>query len=303
MQSYYAIFQDIYEQSDVLKNFNQVYQQIESGDYQGSLLSMTNDEQISVHIESSNCSMLQEGVTPSDQVCIGVMQQQSQDCFINGIHLSLNTAILFPPNTNFNTRFNGATQFMLICFPAQLILDDMQHCPSPLKTFNLDTLKPYLSYLNITHGLHLNHQLTTPFDRKSTFDEIILRMQSELTDQNTLRKNSRNYYKLYCKFHEWILAHIHDKISIESASYELGVSRRHLEVCFKAITGMSPQKYIYLFKLNTIREILKTNSSKNITEIAHEWHLPHLGRFSQDYKQLFGELPSKTMKKMSVYSP
>lgn len=300
MYSSYRVFQDIDEQSDVLTQLNQSYKQIKSGQYRGTLWSMYSEQHIAVHIESANSSMLQAGMTPADQICLGIMQRQSQSCLMNGLLLSQEIGIILPPNTYFDTRFNDSTQFMLMCFPAHLILDSHTSLPSSIKPIHLDLL-PDLSRKQLISAspFHLLDALTDPL----IFDEIRTCIIDQFNELPVLRKNSKNDYKLYCKFHDWIMAHIQDKILIESASHDLGISRRHLEICFKAITGMSPQKYIYMFKLNAIHRILKQRSDKNITELAHEWHVPHVGRFSQDYKRLFGESPSTTIRRLHTYSP
>jgi len=47
--------------------------------------------------------------------------------------------------------------------------------------------------------------------------------------------------------------------------------------------------------LNEVRKKLKSNSDNlDIFQVASEFNFWHMGQFSRDYKNLFGELPSET---------
>ena len=52
-------------------------------------------------------------------------------------------------------------------------------------------------------------------------------------------------------------------------------------------------------KLNEIRrELQQTNGAgERISDIAMRWGFLHLGRFSEEYRQLFGECPSDTLRR------
>jgi AraC-like DNA-binding protein len=45
--------------------------------------------------------------------------------------------------------------------------------------------------------------------------------------------------------------------------------------------------------------MLVDRSERNISSIAMGWGFTHLGRFSSDYKKLFGETPSETLKRVA----
>ena len=49
-------------------------------------------------------------------------------------------------------------------------------------------------------------------------------------------------------------------------------------------------------KLRQLREDLLRGQCRNITEVALDYGFSHLGRFSSDYRKLFGELPSETVR-------
>ena len=92
--------------------------------------------------------------------------------------------------------------------------------------------------------------------------------------------------------------HYHHPITVESLAEELGVSERWLQISFKKILGVSPYRYILLARLHGARRELAKNSSigNAVTEAALQNGFSNLGRFSQQYRALFGELPNETLK-------
>jgi len=79
----------------------------------------------------------------------------------------------------------------------------------------------------------------------------------------------------------------------------LGTSERSLRYAFKACTGMSAGTYLKAFRLNQVRSELKTRSpqSTRVQDVAFGWGFSHMGQFAADYKRLFGEPPSETLRR------
>ncbi|WGV98301.1 helix-turn-helix domain-containing protein [Vibrio sp. YMD68] len=77
------------------------------------------------------------------------------------------------------------------------------------------------------------------------------------------------------------------------------LSERNLQYGFKDYTGVSPMQYRKLLRLNNVRKELLRSSRNNtqVMDIALKWGFFELGRFSRDYKLLFEELPSETLKR------
>jgi AraC family ethanolamine operon transcriptional activator len=75
------------------------------------------------------------------------------------------------------------------------------------------------------------------------------------------------------------------------------VSRRTLQYSFEIILCMSPLRYLRLSRLNGSRRELALSQNETIADIATKWGFWHLSQFTQDYKQLFNELPSVTLGK------
>jgi AraC-like DNA-binding protein len=91
------------------------------------------------------------------------------------------------------------------------------------------------------------------------------------------------------------------EISADDLARLSNVSVRTLYDRFKKVKGMSPSAYIKARKLRRIYQHIQTatNKVRNVTEVALEYGFSHLGRFSSEYKLLFGELPSETLRRRS----
>jgi AraC family ethanolamine operon transcriptional activator len=84
-------------------------------------------------------------------------------------------------------------------------------------------------------------------------------------------------------------------LTVEGLCRELAVSRRALQYSFQEVLGLSPLAYLRAVRLNGARRAIKQCSS--VSDAATAWGFWHFGRFAQDYRALFGELPSQTFKR------
>jgi transcriptional regulator GlxA family with amidase domain len=78
-----------------------------------------------------------------------------------------------------------------------------------------------------------------------------------------------------------------------------GVSARALQKAFARSGELPPMTYLRHIRLHRVRAELadasRTRSSAAVTAVASRWGFVHLGRFAQQYRQLFGEAPSQTL--------
>jgi AraC-like DNA-binding protein len=88
------------------------------------------------------------------------------------------------------------------------------------------------------------------------------------------------------------------KDSIAAIGQELGCSTRALQIAFQSNLDMTPLQYLLARRLQLARRDLLAArpDNYNVTQIATEHEFFHFGRFSQNYRNLFGELPSETLK-------
>ncbi|RKP49772.1 AraC family transcriptional regulator [Pararobbsia silviterrae] len=97
---------------------------------------------------------------------------------------------------------------------------------------------------------------------------------------------------------QFIQDNARENLTLDDIERAAGVSRFKLFDGFREQFGQSPMAYLKKFRLEAVRrEMLADRSERNISAIAMGWGLTHLGRFSSEYKKLFGETPSETLKR------
>jgi AraC family ethanolamine operon transcriptional activator len=95
----------------------------------------------------------------------------------------------------------------------------------------------------------------------------------------------------------YLNAHLDRPIYTEELCKELGISPAKLAEAFHALLGTSPHRYLKLRRLNLVRAALSRRDREPplIKTVALSHGFWHLGQFSHDYREHFGETPSQTL--------
>ena len=103
-----------------------------------------------------------------------------------------------------------------------------------------------------------------------------------------------------------IIDYIHGNLSEITSVYQIcnntNIPERTLRRLINKKYDLSPKTYLNTLRLNEVRKGLRKNSEfSNVRQVASEFNFWHMGQFTRDYKQLFGELPSETLTKSRAY--
>jgi len=94
------------------------------------------------------------------------------------------------------------------------------------------------------------------------------------------------------------------RTSVSDLVQESGVSRRTLESAFQDDLGTSPAHYLKACRLNALRQALYSAPPKttSVAALGRAYGFQHGGQLAADYLNLFGELPSATLRRSSSYT-
>lgn len=102
------------------------------------------------------------------------------------------------------------------------------------------------------------------------------------------------------RIQNYALDNITADITIDELARLCQISRKSLYNLFERETGLTPSAYIRRLKLESVHSELRSNERiKNVTQVALKYGFTNLGRFSAQYREQIGELPSQTLRDFS----
>jgi AraC family ethanolamine operon transcriptional activator len=105
------------------------------------------------------------------------------------------------------------------------------------------------------------------------------------------------HQQLVERLRQLVLAQPETPPSITELCAQLHVSRRALQNCVEEITGLAPLAYIRSLRLNEVRRALRHGQGRrSVSSVAYDWGFTHMSQFAQDYRRMFGELPSASLR-------
>lgn len=92
---------------------------------------------------------------------------------------------------------------------------------------------------------------------------------------------------------EYVDAHPHLELTSADLAARAGIGVRALQAGFQEVVGMSPTAYVRGVRLDRVHVELAAGAG-SVTDVAARWGFFHPGRFSRQYRERFGQLPSAT---------
>jgi AraC family ethanolamine operon transcriptional activator len=129
---------------------------------------------------------------------------------------------------------------------------------------------------------------------------LLAALDTTTAPQHTRSDQTRQAHSRVVRLAEdYALAHASDRLYVTDLCVATGLSERTLQYAFQEVMGMSPLAYLTRLRLHRVRQALRmaTHGSTTVSAEALNWGFWHFGDFARAYRDLFGELPSETLRR------
>ncbi len=163
----------------------------------------------------------------------------------------------------------------------------------------MNEIKYYLKQL-VWLALHKPTWLQNPHIEQLVADDflplLISNIPTKLNSKCFIKPSRRA--KLIAQAEKEMLVHLEKPLTLKQLAQNLGSSSSALSYGFQDLFGLSPMRYLKVRRLNAVRERLKASEPERCTIaiLASEFGFYSPCHFTQDYKAMFGELPSDTLR-------
>lgn len=298
---------DADEHAHNLTDWEQSYDQITRGHFHGALAELQLP-QMQVFRERTSQAVRQSCCVWPDAFWFG-LPEQSDQTRING-RLAGEHAIMVRP---------GACEFELVTPPDYAIYGIVIRREALLQAAELSGCRIDWAQLTGTEVMHVDSSSRASLLRtlsgllqddggctdRDLRQQVLVNALLALLDtravDSAVSGSFQRRQRIVAKARDLVLAHHDQAITVPQLCEQLFVSRRTLQYCFEDVLGMSPMQYLRLIRLNGARRHLRQASSKSLTvqDVAADWGFWHFSQFSSDYRKLFGQSPSESLRQRS----
>jgi AraC family transcriptional regulator, ethanolamine operon transcriptional activator len=295
-------FEDIDAQAEQLAGYDQRYQQLSRGRFEGRFAAYTFGRRLSINIEQTNRVLSQGGSTPAGRQALCFTAAGSAPVTINGAAVSPDAAFYFGPQIAFEACMPERSTIWVVDLDADLI-EPPQREPASSGVL-IDRRRVAKARRRIAADIHdfmqnpaaAQHQVALDNFCNAVAAEVNTLIDHDGEERSDHRLLAAHRLRLFRRAKAYIHERLAHGIDIGHLCTTVGASRRALEYVFDATVGVSPFRYIRAVQLNQIRrDLLRSNSAHQpLADIAASWGIWHSSRFSREYKEAFGEPPSDT---------
>lgn len=243
---------------------------------------------------------MHDAIAPPNCISIAVIQSCGDKACFDTFKLQKGMVLFFDDSKSFNFMSKGEITVAIISIPKSLSKESSLDLEKNFGKFIEDDRSVFSNLFDKILKNFLNDGLTLNLEEAQ--QELITALQLLLKTQTVQEPKLTKGERIALAIRDQVYHHMDGKINIESFAKQYQVSDQTLINAFKSLFGFTPKHFLLLLKLNLVHNELKNSDPETCTvlRIASKWGFSHMGRFSKDYTQLFGENPSLTLKRAHI---
>ena len=304
-------FQDFDELTETMRAWDLEFSQLDSGHFDGELTQIGN-ERLNLSYARFHRHLLQRGTPPQGFRSFAIPADSAQQFLWRRKEIRGEQVLAFPKGSELDAVSWPGFQVFTLSFSEEILAEAIERLELPLlqNLFgkgevcipNPESLHVVRHWLwEFFRDLVQNpHYGSRSFPQDVLEHELPAQLLKGLVFQETFPSPSPLLrHKAVKRVEDYLDAFPTTPHTVRELCRVAQVSERTLEYGFLERFGVSPKRYLQIFCLNGVRKALRVAdpASKSVTALASNWGFWHMGQFGRDYKRLFAELPSETMKK------
>lgn len=321
---------DVDEQAGLLRGWNQDYVQLSAGGFAGAVSELQLGD-MHLFVEDTSRRLLQRGARPLERLALGIPLSLGQ----GPVSFCGDTTWQDEIRESVFCHFSGHDGFEFMT-PEGLSMAGLDLCWADVHLLAADEERESLLQWQRQAGLHLAPQaslrglrslMVQAFDLACRLPECledtraVARLHAALlSNALTLMSDSLvsdpcssepaaarspslqpagsagRAARLVSRAQAFLSEDPETPHTVATLCQALGVSRRTLQTAFQRVTGMAPAAFLRTLRLAGARRSLR--AARSVAEAATQWGFWHLSLFAQDYRTMYGELPSQTWRRL-----
>jgi len=291
-----------------------------SGSQSPSSLRLITFDNIDLQVGKYGASSISNTSLSKEKHGIVVKSEGDYQTICNSYDIDSKHFMFQAKNSEQITINKGPCSWAYITVKSEYIEESLLH---PSNTRNLDVSNGKASLLQCNQQIYLEklyreiNGIVEQLDldpNTSNNKETMIGMELDLIDSQILlfdnslespignrQKTKATHMSIIKKSSKFLESNYYKPVHVIDLCGALDLRPRSFYYAFQEFYGMSPMRYLKMLRYaKTRRQLINADpSSTTVTDIASYWHFWHYGRFSVEYKSIFGESPSQTLRKMS----
>jgi AraC family transcriptional regulator, ethanolamine operon transcriptional activator len=249
------------------------------------------------------------GIARPDAIFLLFQSTQFSDCAVaDGHPVHGSDVLVLPPSLHVSVLTKRSHQWIALSVPSELIDElagsDARYSILQASHKTIITLPPTAMKRLAEAAFTTRYRLkNAPIDDPQTIEVSLLDLVVDVLSGRTEERQLGDSRTDPCDFLmtsalEFVRTRPSDKILIDDIAAAAGVNERTLLRAFNHYFEIGPKQYLKLRQLNLVRRMLRQRRAdrNSATSIMSNYGVTEFGRFAVEYKNLFGESPSDTLR-------
>jgi AraC family ethanolamine operon transcriptional activator len=305
-------FTDFEEFAQATRAWDLDFIQLDRGNFETEIIQVGVDDVLLTQA-SLNRFIDQKGSSPPGLWTFAILTDKSSDIIWRGRKVGKKSLMIYAPGSEIDAQSRARFDVYTLSYPESLLneLAQMFEIPSFRKLIEFsDLFTAKASELlkcreQTKHVLSAIKEQPKKLNGKAMLDEMKFGLPQQLISTLVFSRpeynkpSHRKRDRALRRAKAYLTEHARKPVTVRDLCRVTEVSERTLRYAFLEQFGTSPKSYLLAMRLNGVRRQLShaDPSLATIADVANHWGFWHMGQFAADYRRLFGELPSETLRR------